>query len=336
MLTESSQSAHSTKMAAFLHNLPDELRAKALEREIMSRYTTLRVGGEADFYLPVRSRDEFAVAASIAQTTGMPLLVLGGGSNACISDKGIRGLVIHNLCVSATVGETTNVDCGHSFMRLFQKSASMSLSGLEFAVGIPGSVGGALVSNAGAYRQNICDIVRSIDIVENGIRQVVGPEWMQFSYRDSRIRRSPDVSGALLGVELTLTPANRKDILARARDNQRQRIFKQPWNPSAGSFFKNVVDRALAEIVPGLPTAMRDAGIVPAGFLSAAVECKGLRVGGAQISARHGNFVINRGHATAAEIVTLTREVKQRVHDKFGVKLEEEVMFIGDWSGVDL
>jgi UDP-N-acetylmuramate dehydrogenase len=276
-----------------------------------------------------------AAVIAAAQQVGITYFLLGGGSNVCIGDRGVRGLVVHNRCRFASVGTTTTVDSGYAFWTLFQKAAQLSLAGLEFAVGIPGSVGGALVSNAGAYRQNVCDIVREIDVVEEGVRKTVGPEWMGFSYRDSRLRRPEPTSAALIRTTMVLSLGSRREILARARDNQRQRIFKQPWLPSAGSFFKNVYDKELVEQVPDLPASMKQAGVVPAGFLSAACGCKGLRVGGAQISRRHGNFVVNRGDATAQDIRTLTGIVKERVHERFGVRLQEEVMFVGDWPEGD-
>jgi UDP-N-acetylmuramate dehydrogenase len=318
----------------FLSKLPDRLQGAIRRDEPLRKYTTLRVGGPADLYFQAANADDLAAVAAAAQSANLQYFLLGGGSNVCISDKGVRGLVIHNLCRACEVGPVTRVDAGHNFMSLFLKSARASLSGLEFAVGIPGSVGGALVSNAGAYRQNICDLVVDIDVVEEGERKTVGPDWMAFSYRDSRLRRPNASPAALVGVTLRLAPKPRTEIMARARDNQRQRIFKQPWYPSAGSFFKNVYDRTLAEQLPELPAPMKEAGVVPAGYLSAACDCKGLTVGGAQISRRHGNFVVNRGNATADDIRQLTGIVKQRVFDRFGVKLEEEVLYAGDWEGL--
>jgi UDP-N-acetylmuramate dehydrogenase len=319
--------------ALFLSALPAHLREDIRHNEPLCRYTTLRVGGPADLYYRATNADDLASVAAAAQSAKLQYFLLGGGSNVCVSDRGVRGLVIHNLCRACEVGPITKVDAGHNFMALFLKSARASLSGLEFAVGIPGSVGGALVSNAGAYRQNICDLVQEIDVVEDGQRKTVGPDWMEFSYRDSRLRRPNASPAALVGVTLKLTPKARTEIMARARDNQRQRIFKQPWYPSAGSFFKNVYDRALAEQLPELPVPMKEAGVVPAGYLSAACDCKGLTVGGAQISRRHGNFVVNRGNATATDIQKLTGIVKQRVFERFGVRLEEEVLYAGDWEG---
>ena len=316
---------------SFINALPERMREEARRDEPLWRYTTLRVGGPADVYYRATEADAFADVIAAAQRLDMPYFVLGGGSNVCISDKGVRGLVVHNLCRRCEIGEVTRVDAGYSFMKLFLDAARNSLSGLEFAVGIPGSVGGAMVSNAGAYRQNICDLVEEIDVVEEGDRKTVLPEWMGFSYRDSRLRRSAGPAATIVAVTLKLEKKARTEILARARDNQRQRIFKQPWYPSAGSFFKNVYNRKLAEELADLPAPMKEAGVVPSGYLNGACGCKGLAVGGAQISRRHANFVVNRGHATATDIRTLTRIVKQRVFERFGVELEEEVLYAGDW-----
>ncbi len=319
-------------MEAFLNHLPSHIRNDVHLDVPLRKYTTLRVGGPADLYFRADMPDDLAEIAATAQRLQVPYLLLGGGSNVCISDRGVRGLVLHNLCQSCKIGEVTRVDAGYPFMKLFQGALRASLSGLEFAVGIPGTVGGALVSNAGAYRQNICDLVTEIDVVEEGERKTVGPEWMEFSYRDSRLRRSRAPAATLISVTLRLAPRPRLEIMARARDNQSQRIYKQPWYPSAGSFFKNVSNPALAESFPDLPKPMKEAGVIPAGFLSAACGCKGLTVGGAEISRRHANFVVNRGNATATDIWHLTREVKRRVKERFGVELEEEVMFVGDWG----
>lgn len=312
--------------------LPQHIADAVLKKHPLWRYTTLRVGGPADLYYRAANADDLAEAVAAAQKAGVPYFLLGGGSNVCISDRGVRGLVIHNLAASCTSGETTVVDSGYNFMRLFLDSLRLNLTGLEFAVGIPGTVGGAMVSNAGAYRQNIDVLVKSIDVVEAGERKTVGPEWMGFSYRDSRLRRPGGEPATIISITLQLEPGDRSKILARARENHRQRIFKQPWHPSAGSFFKNVNSRSLAEQLPDLPQGLKEAGVVPSGFLSAACGCKGLMVGGAQISERHANFVINRGHATATQIRELTTTVKTRVRDRFGVELEEEVLLVGDWG----
>jgi UDP-N-acetylmuramate dehydrogenase len=302
------------------------------QNEPMSRHTTLRVGGVADWFLAADDTDVFAETVAIAQKYRLPHFILGEGSNVCVSDAGVRGMVIKNACKRAEIGKITHADCGHSFMKLFLKTMRANLSGLEFAVGIPGTVGGALVSNAGAYRANICDLVREIEVVENGERKRVPPDWMEFSYRDSRLRREgTQVTAALVSVTLELTPASKTHIRRQAKDFQMQRILKQPWEPSAGSFFKNVYDKTLAESLPNLPNGMKKAGVVPAAYLSEACGLKGYSVGGAGISPKHANFIVNCGNATASDIRAVADEVKRRVQDKFGVTLEEEVMSLGVW-----
>lgn len=316
-----------------LAQLSPDVRAAVLRREPLARYVTLRVGGPADYFLNATQTDHFAEVAALAQRCRLPLFLLGEGSNVCVSDRGVRGLVLRNACCHAEIGETTYADTGHNFMRLFVRTMQAGLSGLEFAVGIPGTVGGALVSNAGAYRANICDLVERVNVVEDGERKWVDPAWMEFSYRDSRLRRAGGKPAALVGVTLRLTPAPKTQIRLKAKDIQMQRILKQPWEPSAGSFFKNVYDRTLAESLPNLPAPMKQAGVVPAAYLSEACDCKGFAVGGAAISPRHANFIVNRGHATAADIRIVAETVKARVFAQFGVMLEEEVLYVGEWGG---
>lgn len=316
----------------FLARLPALIRERAAVNAPLAPYTSLRVGGPADILLRVERADDLAVAAAIAQREGAPTFLLGGGTNVCVSDRGVRGIVILNACTHVEVGPVTVADTGVAIMRLFQMSASAGLSGLEFAVGLPGTLGGALVSNAGAYRRNVCDLVTEVDVVEGGRRRCEPASWMGFSYRDSRLRQPGHTPATVIRASLRLEPSPRHDVLAAAREHQRQRIFRQPWLPSAGSFFKNVADPALAASVPDLPASMREAGVVPAGYLSAACGCKGLAVGGARVSERHANFLVNAGGATAADIRSLAAEVRRRVRDRFGVELQEEVLYVGEWS----
>ena len=152
--------------------------------------------------------------------------------------------------------------------------------------------------------------------------------------RDSRLRRNPGEPIVLLSCLIELTHEGEPDaILARAKQYQEQRRTKQPFDPSAGSFFKNVVDKALAESLPGLSAGMKEAGVVPAGFLIEACGLKGARIGGAQVSEKHANFLVNSGRsASASDLRSLVEMVRARVRQKFGVTLEEEVLYFGDWS----
>jgi len=297
----------------------------------MRRHITLRVGGPAALFYRVNELAEFARISEWAQSHHVPTFIMGHGSNILVSDAGLPALVIYNACERATVGRETWAETGIPIRELFLKAAQQGLSGLEFAVGIPGTLGGALVSNAGAYRQNIAERLIEIDLVSEGRRQRVSPDWMQFSYRDSRLRRPGAPPTALLAVRMHLTPDSKRAIFARARHLQRQRIEKQPPESSAGSFFKNVYDRTLAEQLPGLPAPLREAGVVPAGFLIEACGLKGYQIGGASVSRKHANFLINRGDATASDFYQLAQKVKQAVYEQFGVWLEEEVLYVG-WT----
>ena len=318
----------------FVQTVPDPSHLRL--NEPLAEYTTLRVGGPADLFYRATEVEEFAQVVISAHQLNIPTFILGLGSNLLVSDKGVRGLVIYNCCRRIQVGEITYSESGASFQQLFLKTAQTGLSGLEFAVGIPGTVGGALVSNAGAFRENICDLVETIDIVVEGERKLVGKEWMQFSYRDSILRRPHPPRAAILAVTLRLRRGDRRQIFAKARDLQRWRIERQPPNPSAGSFFKNVYDAELAQRLPNLPAALKEAGVVPAGYLIAEAGLKGLRIGGAMASPKHANFLINAGGATAADLRLLADRVKQTVYEKFGVILEEEVLTVGEWDVSDV
>jgi UDP-N-acetylmuramate dehydrogenase len=302
------------------------------QNEPLKYYTTLRVGGPADLFYKATAVEEFAQVVIAAQELHVPTFILGLGSNLLVSDKGIRGLVVYNCCRRVEVGEITRAESGASFQQLFLRTAQAGLSGLEFAVGIPGTVGGALISNAGAFRENIGDLVQTIDIVVEGERRQVTKEWMRFSYRDSILRRPNPPRAAILAVTLRLRRGDRWHIFAKAREMQRWRIERQPPNPSAGSFFKNVYDAQLAQRLPSLPPPLKEAGVVPAGYLIAEAGLKGTRVGGAMVSVKHANFLINAGGATATDIRKLADLVKQVVYENFGVLLEEEVLTVGDWS----
>jgi len=303
--------------------------------ELMSRYTTLKVGGVARWFWAAEDIELLARVLKVCVEDDIPYLFLGHGSNLLMSDQGYGGLVIRNRCKATRIGRLTMSETGASLGSLYLQTAQAGLSGLEWAIGIPGTVGGALVSNAGAYRGNIGPLVRELRVVSQGCDQVVGPEWMEFSYRDSRLRRSPQERSVILSCILELTPnGDPEEITARARKYQAERRAKQPLAPSAGSFFKNVIDSGLAARMATLPPALKAAGVVPAGYLIEACGLKGYQLGGAQVSDRHANFLIrSQDLATASDFRRLAEFVKQRVRETYGVTLDEEVLYVGDWSG---
>jgi UDP-N-acetylmuramate dehydrogenase len=313
--------------------LREALGEQLKTQEPMARHTTLKVGGPARWFWAASEVETLARVLEQCTRHDIPYLFLGHGSNVLMSDLGYDGLVIQNRCKGVTVGEETLAETGVSFGSLFLHTARAGFRGLEWAIGIPGTVGGALVSNAGAYRGNIGPLVQGLRVFTEGRDQTVGPDWMGFSYRDSRLRRAGVGRDVILSCLLRLPGRDDPDrILARAKEYQAQRRAKQPYAPSAGSFFKNVVDKTLAETLPGLTPGMRAAGVIPAGFLIEACGLKGLILGGAQASEKHANFLINAGGATASDLRTLAGHVKAAVQERFGVILEEEVLYLGDWS----
>lgn len=292
---------------------------------------TLRAGGPAERFAIARSPE--VLAELVEMEKGVPT-ILGWGSNVLPADAGVPGLVILNLARSIEIeGTTLTADSGAGMGDVFLAAAQAGLGGLEFGVGIPGTIGGALVSNAGAYRNEIGPLVTRLQVTEGGETKWVGPEWMAFSYRDSRLRAGERRREAILRVELQLVREDARRIYDLARENQRQRIGKQPPSASAGSFFKNVLNPELAQTLPGLTDGMRANGVIPAGVLIEACGLKGLRLGGAAIGTRHANFLLNLGGASATELRSLAHHAQLRVFERFGAKLEEEVLYLGDWSG---
>ncbi len=301
---------------------------------LLRHFVTLQVGGPAEHFIECRSAKELVAAIEFSHRLGNPLTLLGAGSNVLPSDKGVPGNVILNLAKGIQISRDglVTVETGCSFQDLFLKTAQAGLHGFEYAVGIPGTVGGALVSNAGAYRSNISEFITGLHVVTPEGAQWVEPSWMEFAYRDSILRRTPAGCAIVTEVKFQLHAGDPHRIYNEARDYQRQRISKQPPSPSAGSFFKNVNDADLAQSIENLPEALKKSGVVPAGYLIEAVGLKGHRLGGAMLGARHANFMLNVGGATASEIRQLADLAKSKVRERWKVELDEEVLSIGDWS----
>lgn len=305
-----------------------------LRNASLAQFTTLRAGGPAEELVVVHDIEDLAHLVVRAQKANQTHTLLGWGSNVLPSDRGLPGLVVINGTRRISCEGTDLVaDAGVGYQEVFLFAAQRNLAGLEFAVGIPGTLGGAVVSNAGAYRCNLDTFVTGAEVVHNGERKWVGKDFFRFAYRDSVLRQPGFGPCVVLRVRLSLTKGDPKAIYDLARENQRQRIGKQPAPASAGSFFKNVVDHRLAQEIDGLTDGMRAAGVIPSGFLLEKVGFKGRRHRGAMFSARHANFLLNVGRASATSLRSLSHHAKAAVRDRFGVELEEEVMFLGDWSG---
>lgn len=314
------------------NTIEDRLRGRLgdglLTHEPLRHHTTLRIGGPADYFFVAQTPDQLLEALRAAHEHGLALFLLGGGSNALVSDQGFRGLVVRNAVGGVEFdGTCAQVGCGMDFLELIRRCGDRGLSGLEFAAGIPGSVGGALYGNAGCYGQDIGSRTVECTITPlDGSRLITRPAaWFEFAYRDSRLKRDPWV---LVSCLLQLREGDRAAIQAVIDEKLEIRRVKHPqWRvePTAGSYFKNLPPGFQ---VPGLPLSPGTQRI-PAGVLLDACGCRGLRVGDAMVYPKHANIIVNAGRATAKDVLELAEIMKARVRERFGVKLEEEVMFLG-------
>lgn len=296
---------------AKLHTIIPENRV--LIDEPMSKHTTFKIGGPADYFVSPASPQEIAAVVNAARAEYVPITILGNGSNVLVRDKGIRGLVIK---ISRDMGYVRHVEnivvagAGALLAGVARHAADFGLSGMEFAIGIPGSIGGAVYMNAGAYDGEMKQVVSAVDAVwPDGTIQKFLLKDLEFNYRHSVFQKSDCI---ICEVELTLRLGNRNAIEDKMKDYTSRRITKQPVElPSAGSTFK------------------RPNGYF-AGTLIEQTGLKGLTIGGAQVSQKHAGFIVNAGGATAGDVLNLIAEVQKRVADRFGVHLHPEVKILGE------
>lgn len=280
----------------------------------MAEMTTFRIGGPVDALVQPDSNDEVKRVVEFLEANDVPWMVLGLGSNLLVRDGGIRGAVLRLGKSFGTMeiepGYTVKAGAAMSLSALARQLGNAGLTGMEFAVGIPGSVGGALFMNAGAYDGEMAMVVQSVEayIPDKGFVTYTGDE-LCFGYRHSCFHTGKRLA---LSVQLQLQPGDKETIRRKVADFTERRRLKQPLEmPSAGSVFK------------------RPPGNF-AGTLIEAAGLKGLKVGGAQVSPKHANFIVNTGGATAEDVLRLIEEVRRRVHDYSGIWLEPEVRVVGE------
>ncbi len=305
-----------------LTNLIEAARAAGCtvaENAPMAQVTTFRVGGPADALVTIPDADTAAKLIALCRREGIPFFWLGNGSNLVVGDQGMRGAVLRldpkAAMVTLTDDTTIHCDAGMSLQRLCLFARDSGLTGLEFAYGIPGTVGGAVYMDAGAYGGEMAQVVVSADCVSrDGERFTLTADELTLGYRHSNLMNYPtDENPIVVGVTLSLQTGEREEIAAKMRDLIARRQEKQPLEyPSAGSFFKR-------------PTGHF------AGALIEQAGLKGYRVGDAQVSEKHAGFVVNRGKATAKELCQLCKDVQTIVYEKAGVRLEPEVRFVGEF-----
>lgn len=289
-------------------------QVEILVAEPMKNHTTFRIGGPADALALPKTPEEVAEVVRFCHEHAQPYYVLGNGSNLLVSDEGYRGLVLQlyrNFNDIQVNGETITVQSGAMLAAVARTAYQTGLTGLEFASGIPGTIGGAVVMNAGAYGGEMKNVLKEVTVLtKEGEVLVIPAKALELGYRTSVI---PKNGWIVLGAVLQLKKGDQEQILARMEELKEQRITKQPLDlPSAGSTFKRPEGYFAGKLI-------MDAGL------------RGFTVGGAQVSEKHCGFVVNRGDATAADVWELICEVKRRVKEMTGVELEPEVKLLGDF-----
>jgi UDP-N-acetylmuramate dehydrogenase len=332
---------------------------------LLAPYTTFKIGGAARFFCEVTSEEELIEALRYAEENNLAVFVLGGGSNILVSDKGFDGLVIR-LLTSCFLLLTSSIECGAGLplSQAVKLAAENELTGLEWAAGVPGSIGGAIRGNAGAYGSDMSKIVESVKTVkisniqpvrmdirpggfpisnkipnetknlnlENKTRLLItnyqSPDC-KFSYRDSIFKQNPNL--IILSCVLKLEKGDKAMIEEKMKEIIKKRTGKIPAEASPGSFFKNPVVKN-RELVSRFE---RDSGAkciesrIPAPWLIEEVGLRGKKIGGAMVSEKHANFVVNMGGATAEDIIMLSSIIKQKVRSELGVQLQEEIQHVG-------
>jgi UDP-N-acetylmuramate dehydrogenase len=292
--------------------LGDRLRDQAP----LAAYTTFNIGGAADLLLEATSVAGLQEAWHLAQACEAHCLVLGRGSNVLVSDRGVRGLVVINRCSGLDLSPTgtVRVDSGTSLTDVARRTAAAGWSGLEWAVGIPGSVGGAIIGNAGAHGGHVGDALETVTFVEHGQLRTLGAARLGMGYRTSLFRSIPATNGRPLILEATfaLRPGDPEALDWQMAEWLRWRADRHPQEPSAGSVFKRTVQ-------------------YPAGFLIEQAGLKGRRRGDAQVSLLHANFIVNLGAASASDVRGLIEEIQEAVEARFGIRLELEIELVGEW-----
>lgn len=286
--------------------------------EPLARHVSFRIGGPADVWVEVADAQEIRCVQTMAAAADLPLFVLGGGTNVLVSDHGVRGVVLHLGRALACVEWRANGDGQHvragaalPLKRLVTEAVARALTGLEFAEGIPGTVGGGLLMNAGAFGGELADVIEHVEGVDDaGCVRELPRSALRFGYRRFDLPRGFIVTH----LEFLLRPGEASAVHARRDDAKHRREAHQPLGyPNAGSIFKNP---------PGQF----------AGRLIEAAGCKGLRHGQAMISERHANFIVNLGRATAADVRWLMDEAAQRVWASHSIRLEPEIKLVGEWN----
>ncbi len=301
-----------------LESLRAAFKDRLEENAELERYSSARVGGTADALVVVRSADDLVEIVSWLWVQDVPFVVLGGGSNVLVSDAGVRELVLLNRARTVRFGGKPGAtalwaESGANFGAIARQAAQKGYSGLEWAGGIPGTVGGAVFGNAGAHGGDVAGNLMMAEILHRTEGQVIWPkERLEFAYRSSWLKRNPG-QAVVLSATMHLEPGDPAEIEAKMDEFVAFRRKTQPPGASMGSMFKNPPGDYAGRLI-------EEAGL------------KGMQVGGAQISPLHGNFFVNQGEASATDVYALIQKARETVAREFGVELELEIELIGTWQ----
>lgn len=283
--------------------------------EMMKKHTTFRIGGPVDIFAAPRTEEEICQVVHICRERQVPLYIIGNGSNLLVADAGIRGVVMQlfkNYGEVTVEGTEMTAQSGILLSSLAKKALACGLTGLEFASGIPGTVGGAVVMNAGAYGGEMKDVLREVQVLtREGEILTLSADELELGYRTSLIARKQYI---VLQVKVQLEAGDPEQIRQRMEELKEKRISKQPLDlPSAGSTFKRPEGYFAGKLI-------MDAGL------------RGFSCGGAEVSEKHCGFVVNKGDATAEDVRRLIQQVQQIIREKYGVTLEPEIKMVGDFD----
>lgn len=312
------------------------------EHVVIRDFTTLKVGGVADYFFEAKKIEDLVRIIRLAVEYNIAYFILGGGSNVIFSDYGFPGLLIKNSTASiAVLKEKSQIiaDSGVPLARLVMEAAANGLTGPEFLFGVPGTVGGAVYGNAGAFGQSTGDFVKGLTVLnidpKDNIPKIFqfSGSWMDFEYRSSKLKKAKSrFKPVILSVRFQFAQNQKEEIMRKLNTFKDHRIKTQPIGLSAGCVFKNPIPRELKNVtgqgsrgMPELPRERR------AGYLLDQAGAKKLKVGGALVSTKHANFILNGDGAKASDIRSLIEEMREKVRNKFGIVLEEEIEYAGQW-----
>ena len=274
----------------------------------LAEYTSFKIGGLAKYFIEARTKQDTIASIKAAEECNLPFFVLSGGSNLLIADKGYQGLVIKVANQELNINDVIHCGAGLNISRLVNFAAKNGLTGMEWAVGIPGTIGGAIYGNAGAFKCSMADVLEEVEIFNGQEIKTFQKEDCLFSYRSSIFKKDPKL--IILTADFKLTSGDKKEIVEKMKEHSDIRIKAQPYDlPSAGSVFKNPTDFS-------------------AGYLIEQCGFKGKKLGGVKVSEKHANFIVNSDSGTAEDVLELISLIRRKVKEKFGITLEQEIQYL--------